>query len=115
LAAAGYREGEVNDPIKRRKALNVKTTHTLNRLAAVLACALAFTTATPIAQAQSHYENLAGLPFTEGYIPKGDVPTLLDESFFERAVQTYLWAVPALNMYGMKAEAGVLRPDMEAQ
>jgi hypothetical protein len=105
----------VNDPIKRRKALNVKTTHTLNRLAAVLACALAFTTGTPIAQAQSHHEKLAGLRFTEGYIPKGDVPTLLDESFFERGVQTYLWAVPALNMYGMKAEAGVLRPDMEAQ
>jgi hypothetical protein len=27
---------------------------------------------------------------------------LLDELFFQRAVQTYLWAVPALNMYGMK-------------
>ena len=28
--------------------------------------------------------------------------TLLDELFFQRAVQTYLWAMPALNMYGMK-------------
>ena len=52
--------------------------------------------------AQSLYETLAGLPYKEGYIPKDDVPTLLDESFFQRAVQTYLWALPALNMYGMK-------------
>ena len=28
--------------------------------------------------------------------------TLLDELFFQRAVQTYLWALPSLNMYGMK-------------
>jgi hypothetical protein len=71
-------------------------------LVAALACAVAFTTTTPIAQAQSHYQKLADLPFKEGYIPKGDAPTLTDELFFERAVQTYLWALPALNMYGMK-------------
>ena len=45
---------------------------------------------------------LADLPFKDGYIPKGNVPTLLDELFFQRAVQSYLWALPALNMYGMK-------------
>ena len=33
---------------------------------------------------------------------KDDAPTLTDELFFQRAVQTYLWALPALNMYGMK-------------
>ena len=27
---------------------------------------------------------------------------MLDELFFQRAAQTYLWALPALNMYGMK-------------
>ena len=47
-------------------------------------------------------EKLADLPFQDGYIPKGDTPTLTDELFFQRAVQTYLWALPALNMYGMK-------------
>jgi hypothetical protein len=73
-----------------------------NFLAAALACALALTTATPIAQAQSYYEKLADLPFKDGYIPQGDVPTLTDALFFQRAVQTYLWALPALNMYGMK-------------
>lgn len=62
----------------------------------------AFTTATTMAQGQSHYDELANLPFKEGYIAKGNVPTLLGELFFQRAVQTYLWALPALNMYGMK-------------
>ena len=37
-----------------------------------------------------------------GYIAKDNAPTLPDELFFQRAVQTYLWALPALNMYGMK-------------
>src|SRR4030095_8500179 len=77
-----------------------KTTGTF--LAAALACALALTTATPIAQAQSYYEKLADLPFKDGYIPQGDVSTLTDALFFQRAVQTYLWTLPALNMYGMK-------------
>jgi hypothetical protein len=71
-------------------------------LAAALVGALATITATSMAQSQSHYEKLADLPFKDGYIPKSDTPTLTDELFFERAVQTYLWALPALNMYGMK-------------
>jgi hypothetical protein len=44
----------------------------------------------------------SNLPFEEGYVAKNNVQTLLDELFFQRAVQTYLWALPALNMYGMK-------------
>src|SRR5689334_22391067 len=68
----------------------------------VAALTLAFTTATTMAQDQSHYDELSNMPFKEGYVAKDNVPTLLDESFFERAVQTYLWAMPALNMYGMK-------------
>jgi hypothetical protein len=69
---------------------------------AAAALVLAFTIAPAITQAQSQYENLADMPFKEGYIPKSDTPTLTDELFFQRAVQTYLWALPALNMYGMK-------------
>jgi hypothetical protein len=49
-----------------------------------------------------HRDELTRVPFNEGYIAKAEVPTLLDELFFQRAVQTYLWALPALNMYGMK-------------
>ena len=72
------------------------------RIAAALFGALAFTTAIPMVQAQSRYDKLANLPFQEGFIAKDKDQTLLDESFFQRAVQTYLWALPALNMYGMK-------------
>ena len=68
-----------------------------------VANALAFAAAIPLAQAQStHYDNLANLPFQAGYVAKDDAPVLLDELFYQRAVQTYLWALPALNMYGMK-------------
>ncbi|CAN7326478.1 hypothetical protein LJR231_001776 [Phyllobacterium sp. LjRoot231] len=66
------------------------------------AVALAFSIASPPAQAQSHYDDFATMPFEDGYIAKANDPKLLEELFFERAVQTYLWALPALNMYGMK-------------
>ncbi len=50
----------------------------------------------------TRYDALAGLPFTAGYLAAKDTQMLLDELFFQRAVQTYIWAQPALNMYGMK-------------
>ena len=50
----------------------------------------------------SHYDQLAATPFKDGYVEKKNSHPLLDELFFQRAVQTYLWAQPALNMYGMK-------------
>jgi hypothetical protein len=55
-----------------------------------------------MAQAPSHYDELATLPVIDGYVPKDKTPGLLDELFFQRAVQTYLWALPVLNLYGMK-------------
>ncbi|MDX0802769.1 DUF1254 domain-containing protein [Sinorhizobium medicae] len=45
---------------------------------------------------------LAGAPYTKGYLSPSDVQALGDELIYQRAVQTYLWALPALNMYGMK-------------
>src|SRR5271154_5813896 len=50
----------------------------------------------------SDYDELAKLPYKEGYLGKKDVQRLQDELFFQRATQTYLWALPALNLYGMK-------------
>ncbi len=76
--------------------------------AAALVGALAFgagctTTQTRTADAQpARYDELANLPFKDGYIAKDNTPTLLDDLFFQRAAQTYLWAIPALNIYGMK-------------
>jgi len=49
--------------------------------------------------------NLAGLEsqlFSEGYLTPAAQQHLTDELLFQNAVQTYLWALPALNMYGMK-------------
>jgi hypothetical protein len=43
-------------------------------LAAALVGALATITATSMAQSQSHYDDLANLPFVAGYIAKGNVP-----------------------------------------
>ena len=55
------------------------------------------------AQAQSpRHEDLANLPFDRGFLPKQGIETLKDELVFQRATQAYLWALPALNMYGMK-------------
>jgi hypothetical protein len=51
---------------------------------------------------QGHYETLANIPFPASYPSKEDIGTLKDELLFERGVQAYLWALPALNMYGMK-------------
>jgi hypothetical protein len=85
-----------------RKGIS-KATHRLSLLAATLFGVVAISGITPQALAQdSRYDELARLPFKDGYIAKDKVPTLLDELYFERAAQTYLWALPALNMYGMK-------------
>jgi hypothetical protein len=40
---------------------------------------------------KSGYNELPALRFKNGYVDKEDVQTLLDELFFQRAVQTYLW------------------------
>jgi hypothetical protein len=50
----------------------------------------------------SRYEELSTLPLTEGYLSKADTAKLKDELLFQRAVQSYLWAQPALNIFAMK-------------
>jgi len=48
------------------------------------------------------YKVLASLPFENDYPTQETSRTLDEELFFQRAVQTYLWALPAVNMYAMK-------------
>ncbi len=48
------------------------------------------------------YTALASLPFHEGYPSEEGIQQLKDELLFQRATQAYLWALPAINMYGMK-------------
>jgi hypothetical protein len=63
----------------------------------------AATMSQPSAAGQStRYENLAALPFDGGYPTREGIQTLHDELVFERGVQSYIWALPALNMYAMK-------------
>jgi hypothetical protein len=50
----------------------------------------------------SEFETLANLPYKQGYLPADAVTMLKRQFLFGRAVQAYLWALPALNMYGMK-------------
>ena len=48
------------------------------------------------------YQELANLSFKNDYPTKEATRTLDEELYFQRAVQTYLWALPAVNMYAMK-------------
>ena len=50
----------------------------------------------------SRYDELAELPFSNGYPSKEGITALKEELLFQRAVQTYLWALPALSIYAMK-------------
>jgi len=69
------------------------------------ACLLfAISAAVPLATyAQtSRYDELANLPFEENRPTTETAKTLNDELLFERATQTYLWALPLINTLGMK-------------
>jgi hypothetical protein len=64
---------------------------------------------TPVAQAPetsartaNHYEALANSPMRDNRPSAETVRSLADELLFQRATQVYLWAMPALNVLGMK-------------
>ncbi len=48
------------------------------------------------------YKALAEAPFVNDYPTPEATRTLDEELYFQRAVQTYLWALPAVNMHAMK-------------
>jgi len=64
--------------------------------------AVASLTLSGLAQAQSRFDDLADLPFAENRPTKETAQTLRDELLFQRATQTYLWALPLINTLGMK-------------
>ena len=79
------------------------TTHKSSLLAATLAGVLAISGMTAQALAQeTHFEKLANLPFAENRPTKETAQTLRDELLFQRATQTYLWAMPLINTLGMQ-------------
>ncbi len=68
-----------------------------------LICAASLLVASGAAQAQTtHYDELAKLPFPGAYPTEGSAKILKDELAFQRGVQTYLWSLPAMNMYAMR-------------
>ena len=52
--------------------------------------------------AQSRFDELANLPFKENRPTPETAQTLKSELLFQRATQTYLWAMPLLNTMGMR-------------
>jgi hypothetical protein len=80
MAATGHRDGEVNKPIKLREGVNMKQ---------------------PLGQ-ETTFDKLANLPFAEGRPTKEAAQILRDELLFQRATQTYLWAMPLINTLGMQ-------------
>jgi len=58
--------------------------------------------AAPVWAQSSRYDDFGNLPFKNGYPSEEGTATLKDELLFQRSVQSYIWALPALNMYGMK-------------
>lgn len=79
----------------------LKTTDSRKLATAALACALAL--ASSVAPAQtSRFDDLANLPFSENRPTPETAQTLRDELLFQRATQTYLWALPLINTLGMK-------------
>jgi hypothetical protein len=50
----------------------------------------------------ARFESLSSLPFAENRPTPETAQTLRDELLFQRATQTYLWALPLVNTLGMK-------------
>ena len=56
---------------------------------------------TTLAQ-EASFDRLAGASFVEGRPTKKTAQLLRDELLFQRATQTYLWAMPLINTLGMQ-------------
>ena len=83
--------------------MTISTPHKSIFLAATSVGALAMSEMTTPALAQeTYFDKLANLPFAEGRPSKETAQTLHDELLFQRATQTYLWAMPLINTLGMQ-------------
>src|SRR5271157_1703496 len=81
----------------------VKNTYKGNLLPAMIIAALVMSGLTTQTLAQeTRFDTLANLPFAENRATEETAQTLHDELLFQRATQTYLWALPLINTLGMK-------------
>jgi hypothetical protein len=79
----------------------MKTTGTQNLITAALVGALTALAGTAFAQS-SRWDELSKLPFKGSYPTAEASARLYDELQFQRAVQVYLWALPAMNTVAMR-------------
>ncbi|MGS1011155.1 DUF1254 domain-containing protein [Achromobacter anxifer] len=79
---------------------------TRGNLGVVAACAISLAASavmiTPAQAETNRFDALAKTPFKENRPTVEASRTLLDELLFQRATQTYLWAMPLLNTMGMR-------------
>ena len=68
----------------------------------LVSLALTLTFATAAFPQDPRYNELANQPFQQSYPTEETTQRLMDELLFERGVQSYLWALPAINMWAMK-------------
>ncbi|OIV39003.1 hypothetical protein BIV57_02540 [Mangrovactinospora gilvigrisea] len=61
---------------------------------------------TSASERTDRYQALASLPFADGHPTDATARTLEEELFFQRAVQTYLWALPTVNACAMRDGLG---------
>jgi hypothetical protein len=68
----------------------------------IVSLALTLAVAVPAMAQNSRWDDLANLPFPNGYPTKEAADRQRDELVFQRAVQVYMWALPAVNLIAMK-------------
>lgn len=96
--------------LNRRQLLQATgvTAATVTAAIGVAACGTKEGAQPPAASPSDRFRALADAEFQGGY-PTDQTATLLsDELYFQRAVQAYLWALPAVNMYAMKKGLGAV-------
>ena len=81
--------------------MKIKYSQTLLTAALVGALVIGDLASQALAQ-ETRFDKLANLPFSENRPTKETAQTLRDELLFQRATQTYLWALPLINTLGMK-------------
>jgi hypothetical protein len=78
----------------------------IHRIALALILGITAISLTPLAQAQTdRYEALANSAMVENRLTPETRKLLKDELLFQRATQTYLWALPLINTLGMKVDS----------
>ena len=103
--AADDRDGEVNDTSTRRRHHAIDSFPprcSPPRSWAVWRFARHDARAGQSHRIGSRYAELANLPFAEDYPTQETAQQLKDELLFQQATQSYLWALPAINMWAMK-------------